>query len=361
MTHTKRPSRTRPRAAFTLIEMVVSLCVISIVFVAMGSVMVLATKVIHDPDDPVNLTIDAADVLRKMCSELEIATVMKTATATVVEFDVPDRDSDAVDEVIKYEWSGTAGDPLLRQYNGGNAVKVLESVVEFELIFNCETTHNTTPPEIEGAEELFLMQDNTNSGSGGQMSLKNDNTMAQVFKPTLPADASSWRITRVMAMPSPKKPFAETLSVSVRATDVNDEPLRDQMVDEVQRAESNLVNNSWQTFTFSNAGGLDPARPYAVVLSNATLAGTVATVKLGTGSLNSPNSKYYWTAGGNTWVEYPDYDLWLFVYGTVSVPDPNWTPSGGPLASVSITLNRSTEPATRRYGQVTTLNYPAMP
>lgn len=135
----------RPRGthAFTLIEMVVSLSVISIVFLAMGSVMVLASKALPTADSSTALTFEANDLVQQIVSELQTATSVTAATDKGIAFTVPDRDSDAVDESIMYRWDGVPGGPLFRQYNGGNPVKMF-LVWEFQLVYG--TAAGVQPP-----------------------------------------------------------------------------------------------------------------------------------------------------------------------------------------------------------------------
>jgi prepilin-type N-terminal cleavage/methylation domain-containing protein len=65
--------RQRFPSAFTLIEMVVSLSVISIVFLAMGSVMVLASKALPSADTVSIRAFDATELIHRLTSELETA------------------------------------------------------------------------------------------------------------------------------------------------------------------------------------------------------------------------------------------------------------------------------------------------
>ena len=101
-----------PRTGFTLIELVVSLAITSILMVAIGSAIVLAGGAIPRTNDPMIPTDDAYDVGNDMAAELEFATAFSERSVWAVEFFVPSRDGDNTPERIRYEWSGTAGDPL---------------------------------------------------------------------------------------------------------------------------------------------------------------------------------------------------------------------------------------------------------
>ena len=127
-----------PTSAFTLIEMVVSLSVISIVFLAMGSVMLLASKAIPSSTDAATLTYEANDAIQVLVSELQTATEIASVTDKSIAFKVPDRDNDGVDENLAYYWAGTAGDPLIRIYNAGTQVQAMPSVTEFGLSYDSQ-------------------------------------------------------------------------------------------------------------------------------------------------------------------------------------------------------------------------------
>jgi hypothetical protein len=77
---------------------------------------------------------------------------------------VPDRtDADALPETISYTWSGTAGAPLDRQYNGGTVASVLPSVqsASFTLLPNSGAPKSVT----------VAIQSTASSGSAVQIGI----------------------------------------------------------------------------------------------------------------------------------------------------------------------------------------------
>ena len=60
--------------------------------------------------------------------ELNYALSFTERPVNVVEFTVADRDGDESPEFIRYAWSGTPGDPLTRQYNGGTIAELVRDV-----------------------------------------------------------------------------------------------------------------------------------------------------------------------------------------------------------------------------------------
>jgi prepilin-type N-terminal cleavage/methylation domain-containing protein len=153
------------RAGFTLVELVVSLAIMSILLVAIGSAIVLAGGAMPRADDPAIPTDTAFEVGHEMAAELQFALAFAERSVTAVEFTVPDRDGDQSPETIRYEWSGTPGESLMRKYNGGTFVKVIESVVDFALEYDTTKFTKTTPGIVESAE-LELISYNSSSNLG---------------------------------------------------------------------------------------------------------------------------------------------------------------------------------------------------
>jgi hypothetical protein len=116
--------------------MTVSLAVLSILLIAIGSAIMLAAKTLPQESDTSRETTWAVMTVEDMATELQYALAFNERTPTSVEFTVADRDSDGARETIRYAWSGTAGDPLERVYNGAPAEDLVVEVEEFELLYD---------------------------------------------------------------------------------------------------------------------------------------------------------------------------------------------------------------------------------
>jgi prepilin-type N-terminal cleavage/methylation domain-containing protein len=120
------------RRGFTLAELVASMAILTILMGAMTSVIVVASHAIPDAEDPVQTKLATMDVVDQIGRELYYATTITESTATAMTFTVPDRGHGAAGpETIRYAWSGTPGDPLTRQYNGGTVVNLSTGVQSF--------------------------------------------------------------------------------------------------------------------------------------------------------------------------------------------------------------------------------------
>jgi type II secretory pathway pseudopilin PulG len=120
------------RGAFTLVELVASMAGASILVAGMASTMFVALRASNPTNTPAAGMLTALSCMSDMSAELQYARVITESTANAITATVPDRtDADATPETVRYAWSGVAGQPLTRRYNGGTVVNVIPSVQSF--------------------------------------------------------------------------------------------------------------------------------------------------------------------------------------------------------------------------------------
>lgn len=120
------------RGGFTLIELIVSLASASVLMVGLSSTIFIAFRASDTSDTPATNTLEGLARLSEMAAELQYTQTITEQTANAITVTVPDRnDPDTNPETIRYAWSGTAADPLTRQYNGGTVANVVENVHNF--------------------------------------------------------------------------------------------------------------------------------------------------------------------------------------------------------------------------------------
>lgn len=364
MTRDDQPSNRRPRdprysTGVSLVEVVVSMAIMSVLISAMGSAVFLATKALPDPDSPTFIILDTGQVANDIAQELRYAVTFSQRLPNTVQFTVADRDSDLIPETILYQWSGTPGDPLTRQYNGGTVVNVIDSVSQFSLTYNLRSVVDTTaqPPLIESAEQVFIQQDSSNIGDAGTHFISGSGSSAEYFLLTLPADAVSWKITRTQFYGKQHGAANRTLQVSVRPAAAGGEP-SGTVVDEVLIPETAMTVEGWHEAVFADAGGLDPAAGCFIAFMHQGGGGNSFMLQLGNTGPAYPNTTYY----ENNWTEVTGEDVWLWVWGTVSTPDPSWVPPTiDVLQTVTIDLQAGTDPGTAIELETAVLNQPVVP
>src|SRR5688500_10793824 len=107
----------RVRRGHTLMELVVATIAGSTLLGGLASVMFIGRQIAYAPTAAEHCT-QAAEVVNRLADEARYATQILQRTSRVLEFVVADRYADGTAEKIRYEWSGTPGDPLYRTLNG---------------------------------------------------------------------------------------------------------------------------------------------------------------------------------------------------------------------------------------------------
>lgn len=117
------------RHAFTLIELTVALAASALLVVGLASSLYISSQALNVNASQKTRT--AAVVLHDLATDLNKAVEFSERTPTALTFTVPDRNGDSAPEVIRYAWTGTPGDPLTYQYNGGTVVNIATDVQSF--------------------------------------------------------------------------------------------------------------------------------------------------------------------------------------------------------------------------------------
>lgn len=142
----------------TLLELTFTLVVMAILMGAMTSAVLVASRAAPPASDPVVAALAAGTELDTLADDLRYATAFAVLQPNAVQFTVPDRTQDAAPEEIRYEWSGTPGDPLRRRVNGGAWSIVVPKVGTLALSYNTKPVNTTstvtttvTSPEVQFA------------------------------------------------------------------------------------------------------------------------------------------------------------------------------------------------------------------
>ena len=344
------------RRAFTLAEMAVALVVTAVVLLAAQSAVLLASKAVPDADSAQVLRVRAADGMQRMLAELSVAKTLKHASEHRVSFTVQDRDADGVDETITYSWSGTKGDAIVRTGVDGATETVVPGVQGLALAYDTSTAQD--PTAFVTSPETTLA-----SGSGllglGSSSVTFVANIAQVFTPSLPADAVSFTATR--ASVSLKANGAATGTSVVRLRTAWNNTPTTATVDAASVLESSLSTLSFQTVlvTFPGAVPLTPGTPLALVVQCA--AGSPScTVQTSTLALAASGQNMLTSAdGGQSWSSAALQMMPYTLYGTVTTLDKSRTVTR--CMNVRCSIAAGPLGAARVCGNARVLNEPVMP
>lgn len=128
-----RTAGRRSPAGLTLAEVVLSMVIMSIIMAALVSTLLVAQRGMSGSSGMAQNASQVREAILLIVMDLSFVESFSERTDRTVAFTVPDRDGDDQSETIRYAWSGVAGEPLTRQYNGGAVVNVVDNVHHFAL------------------------------------------------------------------------------------------------------------------------------------------------------------------------------------------------------------------------------------
>jgi prepilin-type N-terminal cleavage/methylation domain-containing protein len=303
-TRPRHVSRFTFHSGFTLAEMSVSLFVIGVIVVTVGSSMTLMLRAAANNRNPLvsgatsgASTSAQAAVARgatdMLVADLKVATGVTTSssggglTATLI---VPGRYGSNTTETIVYSWTG-AGASLMRKLNSSTAVSIADNVQSFSL----PTLTRTVGTGSSSTGTTSSYTPSPGGSSTSTLSLSSTSFAAEYIPP--PASATSWSITSVVATMLGTN--SGNVTAQIYAVDAGNVPLGSAL-GTASVAGSTIPKTAGQvTFTFSPAvSGLSPSQGYAVVVF-ATATGTK--VQYNTAGTAATMSWTTSTNAGSTW------------------------------------------------------------
>ena len=341
---------------FTLVEMVVSLGIASVLMLGIGSAMLIAARAMPDAVSPTDAIVDAGAALEQIITELQYAVDIRNKSATMIEFTVADRDGNDIPETIRYEWSGAAGDPLTRRYNGGAVVPVLANVRELAFSWDLLTISALVPQGNESAETILRGHDGT--VSLGNYSIRSSEWYGQYFRPSLPADAESWRVTRVRLCARTDGGHAGECRVQLQQATAGKLP-SGTVIEEKTLLESSLLSGyQEQEFAFTRASGLSPIQGLCLVVK--WINDSVACQLWGVSADGSTSDSFMVKSldKGMSWTAPAGMSLLYTIYGTVTTTGQPQVQNTYYLNRVSIRLRAGADAQTTLQGAVRLLNKP---
>jgi len=341
---------------FTLVELLVSIAVTMVIVVGLSSSMLVASRAMPDADNPANTTLAASAAAEELAAEIQYAISINSHSSTMIEFDVADRNGDEITETIRYEWSGTSGDPITRRYNGGTVINFLEDVHQFDLAYDLQTISEEIPLGNESVETVLK------SFSGyhdlHEYPIKDSEWYGQYFLPSLPGDTVSWKVTRVRFTARTDGSTDGECKIQLQL------PTQGKLPSGVVLEEKTLLESTltWfyttQEFSFSSVSGLSPQQGICLVykwISNGTACKIFGQDKnIYTSNIHLSKS----TNGGASWSTLYDESLLFKIYGTVTTSGEPQIENTYYLKTVGITLRKGRDEPSTVYTATKMLNNP---
>jgi prepilin-type N-terminal cleavage/methylation domain-containing protein len=303
------------RGGFTLIELVVSLSVMTILMAGIASALMIASHALPDRDSPLAVAADAAEMVERITAELYDAQSFGTRSATSVAFTVQDRTGDGNPDTIRYAWSGTPGAPLTRKVNLDTAYTVLQNVQEFALLYDVRSVTEQPPPESNESAE-FVLSSNTFALLPGTYDLSASNWMGQYFTPSLPQGTVSWRVSKVGFWARSSGATKGVTQVRFEIPNASGLSTGNVVGTPALMYETGLnSSHRWEQFSFSDVAGLDPNKGLCLVLALHTSDTELASIRYDTGG---GTDRLTTSNAGSTWSKSLLTGMLYEVYGTAT-------------------------------------------
>ena len=323
----------RRRAAFSLLEMVLSLSVLAVAFTAVGSVVVLATKVMPAPDSAEAASVDQYRALTRMVEDLEQARYITGGSVNSITFVVDDRTGDGLPDRMSYAWSGIAGDPLTLTINGSPPTALVQNVRAFSLRGAVATRTDRVPASSEVSNTQLLFAHNTAS-SPASISITSNSWVGQVLALDLPPGTISYTIDRVRYRARSNGANSGGTHVRLRSFDA-DTNTTGSIEAATYLPESMLSSSySWQDQTF------DPPPSFSADdLCALTLEWNNGYVSADIEYDNSGGNALLWDDdAGQSWSEFSNKSVLAEAYGTYTVGMPGVELTRTVVTHVGVTL-----------------------
>lgn len=198
----RRRANTRSvRSAYTLIELTVAIFASSFLLAGLGSSIYIATQIVN-PSTRTQHILDGTQTVQQIADEIRFANYIIDRSPTMIEFVTNDRTGDDQPDRIRYEWSGTAGDPLTKVLNDSAPQDVIPEIDHFDLSFNIETTDEEfESPAVQSSEQLLDKYTGTTLVSSYKVTTQDwigqYIPLAEFSDQPLPGDTLHWSVTKI--------------------------------------------------------------------------------------------------------------------------------------------------------------------
>jgi hypothetical protein len=347
------------RAGFTLLELSAGLVASSVLMIGMAGSLFLATQANRVDLGPFHAASQAAFGMDEVTRELSYATAVRSITANrSIEIELPDRTGDGASETLRYQWSGTAGDPFVRVFNGTTATVV----PGLQALTLSAATKSVTEPglgQVTNTSGEALWSEKASGWIEGTLSIAANEGAGAIIAPKLPEGATSWTLTRVDIRCQSNSTLNGVIRARFWSVDANWQPAT--LLAETTFNESTLPSSmAWYTVTFPGAPSLAASQRGCVTFQYVSGTGTVIQLRFDDFGFQS-QWRVTTSDGGANWNHQVEKALFLRVYGTYSsamegIVDVNRTY----FTTVGVEAQPSTESTSRTTGAARFRNQPEL-
>lgn len=322
----------------TLLEMTLSLLLLSVLMVSVGSAMLFAAKAAPSDDSPSARLLRDAKIMSRIAEDLFQAKYVLESNPHAVTIVVADRTGDMIPDRIRYAWSGSPGDALTYQLNNATPVPILNATGVFTLEYDYESNDTLIPsPMVFGAERLIASHEVTLGFNGEDVDP--DTSHGQLLSPILSLGALGFMPTRIELYGRRNNPIDGTMLIELSELDSG--APGDRRFASASVSEADLGGSfAWNAFRLIPEQFFVPAGE-SLALSMGYTAGTDTVAQLAS-SVNVLGGQIVSEDGGASWSSIPGQSMLYRLYGQeVSDPGTDIVFSHEHIVSITIELDSS--------------------
>ncbi|MEM6504546.1 MAG: prepilin-type N-terminal cleavage/methylation domain-containing protein [Planctomycetota bacterium] len=332
-------------AGHTLLEMMLSLVLLSVVMVSVSSAVIFASKAVPEEASTESSLLADSDVISRIAEDLTTSLYVIERTSTAVTVVVPDRTGDRIPDRIRYAWSGTQGEPLFFQINDGSPVQIIDAVALFDLSYTVESATQALPSVLDlGAEKVIDAFDSETSGT--DIVVTTAVSLGQVVKPALSDRSVGFIPTRLDLLPTQVSTKDGETAIAIKAWDGTTPDASDYA--DTTLFESILLDTTpdWHTLTLSEASMVPANQDLAITAvykagSDDPVGLRSVDASAGLLGLGGGSGGLLSTSGGFTWSIDSDATLAYRLYGQeIRADDDTYVVTREHLTSIDITVQR---------------------
>lgn len=264
----KRINHRRSHLGHTLLEVVLSITLLSIIAVSVGSAVIFASSAAPGEDSVEATLATDGRVIGKIAEDLSVAKYVLEMSDHAVTVVVADRTGDNIPDRIRYAWSGKAGDPLTIQLNDGSETTLIEQVAVFSLVYQNDTESNVMPTAVSIQDESLLDAFTTTTGWNIE-NLTSSESYGQMMTLKLDANSLGFLPTRIDLLGSSKPPNNGTGLIDL--VDRTDSAPGTKVYGTHTFQETLLTTSrDWNKFSLSDVSFVEPDQPLAMKISHLT-------------------------------------------------------------------------------------------
>ncbi len=315
---------TSRRPAFTMIEMVMSVVIVSVLLLAIGSVLRLTNYLDAGSASDAGAAAQSADLASQVAADLNVALNFTEDSPAACTFTVPDRTGSGTPDTIRYFWTGATAQtsPAVPAYSlgagstGASPVVVAGNVTQFNLRYLYRLM---SPPAQPTLVQMATYDPSGSSGTDWTIT-QGKNSAGQVFVPATPAGTTSWTLSQVRLFGHSDTTPDGIVQVQIRTVDSLHRPTTTVLASALIAEASMNSSDGWFTVPFS-LPNCPPTQALAVVVNGIAGATDSCFVQYVSGASPSPPANSYAsqsTNGGTTWgTPTNTWSYRFYVYGTV--------------------------------------------